>query len=254
MNHFGELSRMTAAAQPNIAVITNIGTSHIEFLGSREGICKASSRFWKASSRASARYTLDRVFFVGETRAFGVSSGHLCIENPACDLTACLHTDGTFDIINNKLPEVALACGECFSAKLAVPGAHNVLNALAAAAVGLLLAKHPSRLRRASRRMRRAACGRTFTSRTAIRFTPTATMPAQMPWKQHWRCWGRWHRMVAVLRCSVRCSSWAICRGGAPQSRPCGGEVCGCLVRLRAGRQGDGRRGKRKWNGAGVCV
>ncbi len=41
MNHFGEISRMTAAAQPNIAVITNIGTSHIEFLGSREGICKA---------------------------------------------------------------------------------------------------------------------------------------------------------------------------------------------------------------------
>lgn len=32
---------MTAAAKPNLAVITNIGTSHIEFLGSREGICKA---------------------------------------------------------------------------------------------------------------------------------------------------------------------------------------------------------------------
>lgn len=41
MNHFGEISRMTAAAKPNLAVITNIGTSHIEFLGSREGICKA---------------------------------------------------------------------------------------------------------------------------------------------------------------------------------------------------------------------
>ena len=41
MNHFGELSRMTASAQPDYAVITNIGTSHIEFLGSREGICRA---------------------------------------------------------------------------------------------------------------------------------------------------------------------------------------------------------------------
>ena len=44
MNHFGELSRMTAAAKPNLAVITNIGTSHIEFLGSREGICGTNAR------------------------------------------------------------------------------------------------------------------------------------------------------------------------------------------------------------------
>lgn len=41
MNHFGEISALSKLATPDIAVITNIGESHIEFLGSREGIAQA---------------------------------------------------------------------------------------------------------------------------------------------------------------------------------------------------------------------
>lgn len=41
MNHFGEISKLTRIAKPTIAVITNIGTSHIGNLGSRENILKA---------------------------------------------------------------------------------------------------------------------------------------------------------------------------------------------------------------------
>lgn len=41
MNHFGEISNLTKIAQPTISVITNIGTSHIGNLGSRENILKA---------------------------------------------------------------------------------------------------------------------------------------------------------------------------------------------------------------------
>lgn len=41
MNHFGEIHNLTTTALPDVAVITNIGTSHIENLGSREGILKA---------------------------------------------------------------------------------------------------------------------------------------------------------------------------------------------------------------------
>ena len=41
MNHFGEISYLSKIAQPDVAVIINIGTMHIEFLGSQEGICKA---------------------------------------------------------------------------------------------------------------------------------------------------------------------------------------------------------------------
>lgn len=41
MNHFGEIDYLADIAQPDVAAITNIGVSHIENLGSREGILKA---------------------------------------------------------------------------------------------------------------------------------------------------------------------------------------------------------------------
>ncbi len=41
MNNAGELSVLSKIAQPNIAVITNVGTAHIGNLGSRENILKA---------------------------------------------------------------------------------------------------------------------------------------------------------------------------------------------------------------------
>lgn len=41
MNHFGEISLLTNIAKPDICIITNIGTSHIGNLGSRQNILKA---------------------------------------------------------------------------------------------------------------------------------------------------------------------------------------------------------------------
>ena len=41
MNHFGEIHLLSNIAKPNICVITNIGTSHIGNLGSKENILKA---------------------------------------------------------------------------------------------------------------------------------------------------------------------------------------------------------------------
>ncbi|NLF35251.1 MAG: UDP-N-acetylmuramoyl-tripeptide--D-alanyl-D-alanine ligase [Clostridiales bacterium] len=41
MNHFGEIEYLSSIAEPDVALITNIGDSHIEFLGSRENILKA---------------------------------------------------------------------------------------------------------------------------------------------------------------------------------------------------------------------
>ncbi len=41
MNHFGEIAYLSNIAHPDVAVIINIGTMHMEFLGSQEGIRKA---------------------------------------------------------------------------------------------------------------------------------------------------------------------------------------------------------------------
>ena len=41
MNHFREIAYLSGIAHPDVAVIINIGTSHIEYLGSQEGIRKA---------------------------------------------------------------------------------------------------------------------------------------------------------------------------------------------------------------------
>ena len=41
MNHFGEIEYLGAMVRPDVAVISNIGDAHIEFLGSRQGILQA---------------------------------------------------------------------------------------------------------------------------------------------------------------------------------------------------------------------
>ncbi|MCL2610356.1 MAG: UDP-N-acetylmuramoyl-tripeptide--D-alanyl-D-alanine ligase [Defluviitaleaceae bacterium] len=43
MNHLGEIHELAYIARPNIAIITNIGEAHIEFLGSKENIKKAKT-------------------------------------------------------------------------------------------------------------------------------------------------------------------------------------------------------------------
>ena len=48
MNHFGEIAYLGAMVRPDIAVITNIGDAHIEFLGSREGILKAKCEIFQS--------------------------------------------------------------------------------------------------------------------------------------------------------------------------------------------------------------
>ena len=49
MNNFGEIRLLSNIAKPNICVITNIGTSHIGNLGSRENILKAKLEILEGS-------------------------------------------------------------------------------------------------------------------------------------------------------------------------------------------------------------
>src|SRR5699024_12768606 len=48
MSNFGEIELLPNIAKPDIAIITNIGESHIEYLGSRKGIAQAKLEIIKS--------------------------------------------------------------------------------------------------------------------------------------------------------------------------------------------------------------
>ncbi len=54
MNHPGEISRLAQVARPRVAVITNVGTSHIGLLGSRENIARAKGEIVASLADAPA--------------------------------------------------------------------------------------------------------------------------------------------------------------------------------------------------------
>jgi UDP-N-acetylmuramoyl-tripeptide--D-alanyl-D-alanine ligase len=48
MNHRGEIARLAAIARPTVGLVTNVGTAHIEFLGSREEIAREKGDLYAA--------------------------------------------------------------------------------------------------------------------------------------------------------------------------------------------------------------
>jgi len=136
MNHAGEISLLTGLAQPDIAMITNVGTMHIEYLGSREGILGAKLEILEGL-RPDGRILFcgDNDLLAREAETYGAITYGLGEHNQvrAVDLTmgeeGCSFTVEAFD--------------HSFPVELPVVGEHNVCNALGAAAVGLLCGMDP---------------------------------------------------------------------------------------------------------------
>ncbi len=136
MNHFGELSYLTSIAQPDIAVITNIGTMHIEHLGSRQGILKAKLEILEGLRPGGT------VIFNGDEpllRQAPVEQTPLFfgVDSP-CDLMAK-------DIVSQEgqISFRAVGMGCDFGVTIPAEGRHHVYDALAAIAVGLTLQVPP---------------------------------------------------------------------------------------------------------------
>lgn len=66
MSGFGEIDLLAAIAKPDYGIITNIGDSHLEFLGSRENVFKAKSEIIK--------HVKAKMFFNGDDPFLGRSS------------------------------------------------------------------------------------------------------------------------------------------------------------------------------------
>ncbi|MBQ7132143.1 MAG: UDP-N-acetylmuramoyl-tripeptide--D-alanyl-D-alanine ligase [Oscillospiraceae bacterium] len=132
MNHFGEIDYLTNIAKPNIAVITNIGWSHIENLGSREGILKA-----KLEILNSMQDDMPLVINADDEMLFSQKSQlerniiTYGIDNQNADIKAIDINPG------DSKTEFSIICGdEKCDITLNATGTHNVLNALCAFAVG----------------------------------------------------------------------------------------------------------------------
>ncbi|MGN1329216.1 MAG: UDP-N-acetylmuramoyl-tripeptide--D-alanyl-D-alanine ligase [Eubacterium sp.] len=137
MNHFGEISRLTKAAKPTVALITNIGVSHIENLGSREGILKAKLEILKGLEKGAPLILNGDNDLLSTVKAGEYNTVFYGIEND-CDFK------GT-DIVekNGKTEFTVNYFGK--SQKIVIPtiGVHNVYNALSAFAVGYFLDVEP---------------------------------------------------------------------------------------------------------------
>lgn len=133
MNHFGEIERLADIGRPDVAVITNIGQSHIENLGSREGIFKAKMEMTKQFTKDNTLIVNGDDDYLSKTKGMGeYKVVYYGITNPENDVYAK-------DIENNGLNGIkftAVVDGKEYLIEVNVPGKHNVYNALAAICVG----------------------------------------------------------------------------------------------------------------------
>lgn len=135
MSAFGEISRMTAQAKPDVAVITNIGVAHIEFLGSREGICKAKLEILEGLREGgTAVLPGDEPLLWDKRDCLGCKTVFFGMENSECDVWA-----ENILLADDRVSFTLHLFDRTLNAVIHTAGRHNVSNALAAAAVGAVL-------------------------------------------------------------------------------------------------------------------
>lgn len=139
MNHFGEISRLTRAVAPTVGLITNIGVSHIENLGSRAGILQAKLEILEGMAPdAPLIVNIDndmlRTVKLGDRPLLTFA-----IDDQRADFTAT-------DIAEQGSTTTFTVHHSTFTQPVTIPtvGIHNVYNALAAMAVGYVTGVDPA--------------------------------------------------------------------------------------------------------------
>lgn len=137
----GEINALCQLARPTCAIITNIGTAHLERLGSLENIARAKGELLdhispkgfallpgdSSHAREQARRCYGKVFYYGLNPKFDIYARDLRQEG----------TGNRFTVVVGSTE---------FEVKLPLPGLHNVHNALAAAGAGFLLGLKPAEI------------------------------------------------------------------------------------------------------------
>ena len=132
MSGFGEIKRLSETANPNTAVINNIGTSHILNLGSREGIKKAKFEILDGMDyNSNIILNADEPLLYSEKNKTGRNEYFFGINNKDADFTA---ENIEFDYDNNYSRFTINK--DNFKFKIPIAGTHNVYNALPAFIAG----------------------------------------------------------------------------------------------------------------------
>ena len=133
MRGLGQIAELVDIGEPTIGVVTNVGKSHIELLGSQENIAKAKSELVQGlDAKGTAILNGDDPFVApmkdlcqGRSVLYGTDdSAQIRAENIVCDEKGVRFTCRCFD--------------RTFDVSVPVIGRHNVYNALAAIASGYL--------------------------------------------------------------------------------------------------------------------
>ena len=149
ISDFNEMHRLGAMAQPDIAVMTNIGWCHLENLKTRDGILQAKTEVFdhmpasgiavlngdddKLSTKTAVNGNPSVFYGVGEESSFEEANG----SNRS--ITKQVYASNVENLgFEGMKADFHTPIGS-FTAMIHIPGEHNVHNALAATAVGLQL-------------------------------------------------------------------------------------------------------------------
>ncbi len=141
MNHFREIAYLASIALPDVAVIVNIGTMHIEHLGSQEGILKAKLEILEGMGSEGKVILNGDDQLLWNVRQSGIAATYFGIRNPKCHVLGSnvLQKDGKL------IFEVRCADMEQKVA-LNLEGEHFVSDALAAISVGVAFGITPEKI------------------------------------------------------------------------------------------------------------
>lgn len=132
MNHKGEISLLTNIAKPTISVITNVGTSHIGNLGSRENILKAKLEILEGMEKPQVIINNDNDM-LNKWYINNIDKSYIhtfAIENKS-DIMA-----KNIELYEEYSTFMCDIDGKSVNVKVPIGGNHFVLNALCAICVG----------------------------------------------------------------------------------------------------------------------
>ena len=134
MNHFREIAYLTSIAQPNVAVIINIGTMHIEHLGSKEGILKAKMEILEGMrEKDTVIFNGDDPLLWSQRELSHMDLRYFGKENEACQVRAENIRQADYTSFTVRAGDVS------FPVELAVEGDHYISDALAAVSVAMAM-------------------------------------------------------------------------------------------------------------------